>query len=336
MSFDLKLASKTRILAYGELLWDMLPSGKKLGGAPVNFLYHAKTLGSEVRALTSVGDDELGKEILERFDALGIPRDALQISRQAPTGTVDVTLDSKGIPSYRIVENVAWDDIRVGQIELETTLQFLTKPEYRSAFYYGSLALRTTDNKESVLRILNALPSSVLRVCDLNLRAPFYDRETVLFTLQNADVFKLNDVEAIELDQMLADKIEPTLASFADSDSSLNTAIRDDFENVKQALSVWADAWIKTFDLKTIVLTCGASGAFIFSSDDVAFAPSIEVDVKDSVGAGDSFAAVCVVGLLTDRPYSQIVEAASRRAAFVCSQEGGTPNVPDDLTRPFE
>ncbi len=336
MSFGSMSTSKTRILAYGELLWDMLPTGKKLGGAPVNFLYHAKTLGSEVRALTSVGDDELGKEILARFDELGIPRDALQISKLAPTGVVDVKLDSKGTPSYQIVENVAWDDIRVDSAELEKTLQFLTEPGYRSAFYYGSLALRTAENKSSLLRILDATPSNVSRVCDLNLRAPFYDRDTILLTLENADVYKLNDVEAIELDQMFDDKITSTLARLGDSDASLSAVMRDDLEKVKRTLSSWADAWLETYDLKTIVLTCGASGAFLFNRDEIAFSPSIEVAVKDSVGAGDSFAAVCVVGLLNDRPYSQIVEAASRRAAFVCSREGGTPNVPDDLTRPFD
>ena len=103
-------ASPVRILAFGELLWDMLPTGKKLGGAPVNFLYHAKTLGADVRALTRIGDDELGREILARLQTLGVPNEALQISKTAPTGTVDVSVDCNGSPSYKIVENVAYPE----------------------------------------------------------------------------------------------------------------------------------------------------------------------------------------------------------------------------------
>lgn len=336
MSCCSNFTSAVRIVAFGELLWDMLPSGKKLGGAPVNFLYHAKTLGAEVLALTSVGNDELGKEIQDRLDALDVSQDALQISQQAPTGTVDVTLDDKGVPSYRIVENVAWDFIQIEQAELDQIIEFLTKDGTNSAFYFGSLALRTSNNKAAVARILNALPENVMRVCDLNLRAPFYDRETIAFTLENSDVFKLNDVEALELEQIFADKLAPSLAVFADADRSLSEALRDNFEGVKEALTTWAELWLKTYGLKTIVLTCGASGAFIVDAENVVYSPSLKVDVKDSVGAGDSFAAVCVVGFLLNHPYQQIIEAASKRAAFVCSQEGATPIVPKELAAPFD
>lgn len=324
-----------RIVAFGELLWDMLPSGKKLGGAPVNFSYHAQTLGADVRPLTRIGCDNLGAEIVDRLDALEIPQEALQISQTTPTGTVDVKLDTKGCPTYRIVENVAWDEIRVDENDLAQIVQFLSEPNVGSAFYFGSLALRTNNNKNAVARILNALPSHILRVCDLNLRSPFYDRPTIEFTLGSADVFKLNDAEAVELDKMFSDKTPKLLDSLADTEGALTTAIRTDFERVKVVLVQWAQNWLKTFNLQTIILTCASEGAFLFNSNGCFYAPSIKVDVKDSVGAGDSFAAVCVVGLLDSQNEQTIVEAAAKRAAFVCSREGGTPEVPQNLVHPF-
>ena len=328
-------ASPVRILAFGELLWDMLPTGKKLGGAPVNFLYHAKTLGADVRALTRIGDDELGREILARLQTLGVPNEALQISKTAPTGTVDVSVDCNGSPSYKIVENVAWDEIQVDRQVLESAIEFLTKPNVASAFYFGSLALRSENNKEAVGRLLEAIPQNVMRICDLNLRAPFYDRETVEFTLEHADVFKLNDLEAVELDQLFSDRIPKRLANFSDARRSLSESLRAGIQNDSNELAQWAASWLDEFNLKTIILTCGADGAFLFTQTGYAFAPSEKVVVKDAVGAGDSFAAVCAVGLLRGYSKRVIIEAAAKRAAYVCTQEGGTPELPKEFADPF-
>ncbi len=325
-----------QILAFGELLWDMLPTGKKLGGAPVNFSYHAQTLGANVRSLTRIGPDDLGREITERFVKLGLSQDALQTSSTAPTGTVDVKLDAKGDPTYSIVENVAWDEINVDSEVIAQIKTFLDPFKAKSAFYFGSLALRSSNNKVAVTNIISALPPEVLRVCDLNLRAPFFDRETVEFTLDKADVFKLNDLEAVELSKMFADKTVDRLSALADTSGSLSVSIVSDFARVKQELSAWAQDWLSTFNLTHIILTCGSEGAFIFDQENVVYAPSQKVDVKDCVGAGDSFAAVCTVGILRSEPLPKIIEAASERAAFVCSQEGGTPSIPQELTRPFD
>lgn len=329
------LCNPMRILAFGELLWDMLPTGKKLGGAPINFSYHAQTLGAEVRSLTRIGDDPLGREIIERFQELGLSQELLQISSNAPTGTVDVVLDQKGTPSYHIVENVAWDEILINARILEQILDFLNAQASNTAFYFGSLALRSTNNQASIQQILQGLSAKVMKVCDLNLRAPFYNRKTIEFALNNADVFKLNDLEATELNALFSDRTPNYLSEIADVDGALSYAIRTNFEETKQILSKWAQNWINEFKLQNIVLTCGSEGAFLFNSQETVYTPSVEVDVKDTVGAGDSFAAVCAVGLLCKRPMTQIANAASKRAAFVCSQEGGAPKVPQQLRNPF-
>jgi len=322
-----------RIVAFGEILWDLLPTGKKLGGAPVNFLYHSQTLGADVRALTRIGDDPLGAEIRERLDALALSTQFLQISPNAPTGTVAVSLDAAGTPTYRVVENVAWDEIDVDAETADALVRFLTEENAASAFYFGSLALRSETNRRSLTRILERLPRSVLRVCDLNLRAPFYSREVVESTLNAADVFKLNDAEAVELDALFSDVEPPTLGRFADDAGSLTAP---DSPEVAAALADWAARWRRRFNLRTLVLTCGGSGAWIFDETGSAFAPAAPVErIADAVGAGDSFAAVSVVGLLSGRPIGEIVDAASRRASFVCSQEGGTPSIPPEAADPF-
>ena len=326
-------SATSRVVAFGEILWDLLPTGKKLGGAPVNFLYHAQTLGADVRPLTRIGSDALGDEIRERLDALVLSPQFLQISPDAPTGTVAVSLDAAGTPTYRIVENVAWDEIAVDAETADALVRFLTEENAASAFYFGSLALRSETNKRSLTQILERLPRSVLRVCDLNLRAPFYSRAVVESTLNAADVFKLNDAEAVELDALFADLEAPTLGRFADDAGSLTAP---DSPEVAAALADWAARWRRRFNLRTLILTCGGAGAWIFDETGSAFASAAPVErIADTVGAGDSFAAVCVVGLLSGRSVAEIVAAASRRASFVCSQEGGTPTIPPEAADPF-
>lgn len=326
-----------RIVALGELLWDMLPSGKKLGGAPVNFLYHAQSLGAQTQALTSIGADDLGREILTQFSNLGLSSDFLQIHENVPTGTVAVTLDANGSPQYEIVENVAWDKIEVDAATATKCNDFLTKTPGNSAFYYGSLALRSEVNRRSLQILQETIDPSVMRVCDLNLRKPFYDPEVIELTLQYADVFKLNDAEAVVLDQALSHNCQTfDLAKFADADDSLVTALSSEHSaQVENALSAWANAWLQRYRLKELILTCGSYGAYLFDKSTRHFAKSSPVKVKDAVGAGDSFCAVCVVGLLMNASKDTILSAAAQRAAFVCEQDGATPKIPEILRRPF-
>ncbi len=326
------VSAPPRIVAFGEILWDLLPTGKKLGGAPVNFLYHSQTLGADVRALTRIGDDPLGAEIRERLDALALSPQFLQISSDAPTGTVAVSLDAAGTPTYRIVENVAWDEIAVDAETADALVRFLTEENAASAFYFGSLALRSETNRKTLNLLLERFPRNVLRVCDLNLRAPFYSRDVVESTLNAADVFKLNDAEAVELDALFSDVEPSTLSRFA----AAGSLTAPDSPEVAAALADWAARWRRRFNLRTLILTCGGNGAWIFDETGFAFAPAAPVErIADTVGAGDSFAAVCVVGLLSGRSVAEIVDAASRRASFVCSREGGTPAIPPEAADPF-
>ena len=325
-----------RILAFGEILWDMLPAGKKLGGAPVNFLYHAKTLGANVRSLTRIGNDLLGRELLEQLKKLDLSTEFLQITTSAPTGTVDVSLDSTGNPAFHIVENVAWDAIGITPSILESSIKFLTSPNVVSALYFGSLALRTEKNIDSLSKLLLAIPDSVLRVCDLNLRKPFYNRETIIFALTHADVVKLNDNEAILLDTFFADKNPQRLSLLADNSQSLNSSLQTNLTLTTQTLRNWASYLLDAFSLQSVIVTCGANGAFFFNQSGFVYSPSKSIEVKDTVGAGDSFAAVCVYGILKGIPTRKIVEEASKRAAFVCSQSGGTPHIPHKLCIPFD
>ena len=334
MSDNRSDSRQSRIVAFGEVLWDMLPAGPKLGGAPVNFLYHSHVLGAQVQALTRVGDDQLGRDVVARLAELNIPTEFVQISPNFPTGVVNVTLNANGNPTYDIVQNVAWDEINVDEAVVEKVLEFLSGSS-KSAFYYGSLALRSPSNRNALERIVKELPSHVLRVCDLNLRPPFYSKDVLRFSLESADVFKLNDAEAVELDEMFGDLVPPTLSSLADRDGGLGDAILHRKSEVDATLAQWAENWQRRFALGVVIVTCGAHGAYLFNGNRHSCAPAVHVQVADAVGAGDSFSAVCVVGILEGIDDETIVDVASKRAAFVCSQNGATPVIPKEDANPF-
>jgi len=327
---DVKMEN-VKILAFGEILWDMLPSGRKLGGAPVNFLYHASTVGADVRALTRIGKDELGREILENVERLNLSTEFLQFDSEARTGVVEVVLDANGTPSYQIVQNVAWDNIEIDAGTARKIADFFDD-ETPSALCFGSLALRSENNMRSIRRLTELTPRNVKRFCDLNLRAPFFSRDVVEFATKEADVFKLNDDEALELDRLFDMKtLDPSFVE-ALKDPEVRAELESDADrDVKRAFRAWASWWQERYNIETIILTCGANGAFIFSRTETRYAPSAPTIVKDSVGAGDAFAALCAVGLLRDVPLEKIVQVAAKRAAFVCTQDGGTPNVPKEL-----
>ena len=217
----------------------------------------------------------------------------------------------------------------------DKTFRFLSGAS-KSSFYFGSLALRSPGNRKSLENVVAGLPLNVLRVCDLNIRPPFYSKEIVRFSLDSADVFKLNDTEAILLDSLFSDDVPSTLASLAGSDIGLGDAIQENKAQTDQILEQWAERWRERFNLKTIVLTCGAHGAYLFNAGRVSYAPSVQTKVADAVGAGDSFSAVCVVGLLNEVDDQKIVEAASKRAAYVCSQMGATPTISVEDANPFK
>ncbi len=302
-----------QILVFGELLWDLLPSGKKPGGAPANFAFHANVLGADARVNTKIGDDALGQEIMAILEENKLSTEFVAVDSNYPTGTVQVVLNESGQPSYTIVENVAWD-----HIQADTDL--ISFARQTDAFYFGSLAVRTAENLQTLEVLLNAVPQDCLGVFDLNLRAPFYNVHVIKKLLISTDVFKLNDDELVIIAGMFPQKEVPY--PFAGGVTDLS----------RPEVTYWIQSFMNQFDLKTVILTAGAHGSYLFDRQGhSSFAPAQEVTIADTVGAGDSFTAVCVLGLLKQRPLDEINRKANLYAAYICSQVGAMPLIPDHL-----
>ena len=282
-----------RILALGEVLWDLLPTGPVLGGAPANFACHTRALGADTTLVSRVGDDERGREILRHLDAKALPLSAVQIDLQRPTGTVSVELATDGQPQYIIHEGVAWDAI-------EATDSALATAQAADAVCFGSLAQRAAISRGSIQHLVSASKAGAWRVFDINLRQSFYSPELIESSLDLANVLKLNDAELPVLAEMFA--------------------IAADVE----ALAV-------RFDLRAVALTRGGTGSVLWADGQRSEHPGIATTVRDTIGAGDSFTAALTLGLLAGHPLDRINDHANRVAAYVCSQSGATPPLPPDL-----
>ena len=287
-----------RILAIGEVLWDLLPSGRKVGGAPANFAFHCMQLGADVRILSRVGNDELGLELIEFYRSLGLPTELIETDPTAPTGTVGVELFD-GQPKYTIHENVAWDRI-------EATDSAVRFAQTVDAVCFGSLAARSETTLQTIRKLVSETPLTALRVLDLNLRAPFVDRSVVEEMLGLANVLKLNDDELTRIATM--------------------------FDVPGGTVKQQTDWFIDRCNLKALVLTCGSQGSRIFADGKESFCDSRKINVVDTVGAGDAFAATVVVGLLSGWSLGTINERASEVAAFVCTRSGATPPIRGAVT----
>lgn len=288
-----------KIAGIGELLWDMLPQGKQLGGAPCNFAFHAMQAGFDAQVVSAVGVDPDGEEILGVMEQLGLSRMYVQKHPDFPTGRVSVELSGEGIPSYTIHEKVAWDHIRwirdleilAGEVE---------------AVCFGSLAQRNPVSAHTILRFLEATGPECLRIYDINLRQSFYDRDTILRSLELSNVLKLNEEEL------------PVLAGILDihgSEVELLSRLQDDFQ------------------LRLIAYTQGSRGSWLVAGDRTSHCEVPRVEIADTVGAGDSFTAILLAGTLNGLPLESIHRTATDVAAFVCSQHGATPRLPDKLLR---
>ncbi|MDJ0621890.1 MAG: carbohydrate kinase [Desulfocapsaceae bacterium] len=282
------------MVGIGEVLWDILPQGKQLGGAPANFACHASQLGNNGVIFSSVGKDSLGTEILEVLDKKNVGH-IISVQDKYPTGTVSVELDSEGAPTYTIHEDVAWDHIRLEKQHKKFT-------EKADVICYGSLACRHDDSAKSIFECIEATPSTCIRLFDVNLRQDYYDQETILKLLEAATVLKLNDEELLVVAHFL---------DISGSETTLLQLIRH------------------TFDLDLIILTKGEHGSRLFSRE---LGDSIlkgqQVKVVDTIGAGDSFAGAVATGLCLDMPLEKIHQFADNVAAYVCSQAGATPELP--------
>ncbi len=287
------------VVGLGEILWDLLPDGKQLGGAPANFAYHAKALGADACVVSRVGDDELGREILERVDALQLRRDCLTLDGGHATGTVSVDLDGAGVPKYVIHENVAWDFIPVtdGLLELAGRAD---------AVCYGTLGQRGEVSRAAIRAFVEATRADCLRIFDINLRQRFFSREVLDWTLKQSSVVKLNDEE-------LPVVMETIKRGTRNSECGMEEMVAE----LQEAYGV-----------KLVALTRGARGSVLHSGGERSEHAGYKVEVVDTVGAGDAFTAAVAMGLLSGQGLEEINERANRVAAYVCSRKGATPEMP--------
>ena len=277
---------KPIVIGIGEFLWDMLPDGKKAGGAPVNFAYHASQNGAEGWAVSAVGDDSLGQELKQTATEHGINMLVETVSH--PTGTVKVELKN-GQPSFIITENVAWDYIPM-------TENALDKARHAAAISFGTLAQCSPVSRETTRSLIAAAPSDALIVYDINLRQHFYSKELIDSSLRMANIFKVNDEELEVLKPMFDIKNEST----------------------EQACRFF----LREYGLHMLVLTGGDRFSSIYTPDDSSTIDTPKVALVDAVGAGDSFSGALVGNLLSGAPIRDAHKAAVETAAYVCTQSG--------------
>ena len=279
---------KRTIVGIGEILWDMLPSGKALGGAPANFAYHAGRLGEEGWAVSAVGDDALGREILDLVASKGLH--SMIAVTDKPTGTVQVELDDRGVPAYSIMEDVAWDNI-----PFTPEMEELAKRA--DAVCFGSLVQRM-NSRPSVMRFIRAMRPDALKVFDINLRQHYYSCEVLEESLMLADILKINDEEIRIVAGMLG--------------------LSDDAVTACREL-------IGNYGLRLVILTKGPEGSEVITADKVIPQGVDDVEIVDTVGAGDSFTAAFTVAYLRGDSLAEAQRLASATASYVCSRKGAMP-----------
>jgi fructokinase len=280
------------VAGIGELLWDILPSGRQLGGAPCNFSFHAKQAGCDSFIISAIGSDEMGAGIKKVLTELGLSDKYVQENRY-PTSTVTVDLKENGHPDYIIHENVAWDHLSPdnGMEKLAAEID---------AVCFGTLAQRNNESETVIKSFLSATKSSCLKVFDINLRQHYYSKELILNSLNLSDVLKLNEDEL------------PVVADFFGFPGSPENQL---------------DQILRNFKLKFIVYTLGEKGSYIISGKELSFCEVPKVVIADTVGAGDTFTAVFVAGILKGIPLKEIHHKATASAAYVCTQKGAMPKI---------
>lgn len=288
----------TSVVGIGELLWDVLPEGKKLGGAPANFAYHVSQLGISSCAISAVGDDRLGHDAISQLNQRHLSHIIETVP--FPTGTVNVEIDGNGIPSYKIEENVAWDNIPFSQ-RIKAAATGCT------AVCFGSLAQRSAASRQTVYSFLDAMPDDDrhYRIFDINLRQEFFTAEIIRESISRCNILKINDEELAIVSRMF------------------------DYHDI--GILDQCRRMLGEFALKTLILTCGVDGSYVVTSDGVSFAETPKVTVADTVGAGDSFTAAFVAALLHGKSIRKAHECAVKVSAYVCTQNGAMPVLPDSL-----
>ena len=287
------------VVGMGEALWDVLPEGKKIGGAPANFAYHVSQFGLASEVISAVGDDALGDEILENLTSKGLSHLIEKVPY--PTGTVQVEIDQAGVPQYEIKENVAWDNIPY-------TARLEAIAERTGAVCFGSLAQRNVVSRNTINRFLVAMPQtdSTAIVFDVNLRQGFYNKEILCNSMKRCNILKINDEELVTVSRMFG----------------------------YPGIDLQDKCWIllDKYNLKMLILTCGINGSYVFTPGNVSFQPTPKVEVADTVGAGDSFTAAFIASILKGKSVAEAHALAVQTSAYVCTQKGAMPVLPKELT----
>lgn len=287
------MKSEIRIVSIGEVLWDLFPEGAKLGGAPANFACHCRSLGARAGLVSAVGRDALGDEALRRLTERGVDVSCVRRVDDRATGTVDVGGPPVGKPVFQIREAVAWDELEAG-----TEAKALVRAAQVVCF--GTLAQRTETGRRVVGELVAAASGDALRVCDINLRKPFVSADVIRESLGMADVLKLNEDEL------------PDLAAQFGLEGTAEDQVR---------------VLAERFGLRVVALTLGELGSCLLREGEWSREPGRVVKVVDTVGAGDAFTAVLVMGLLKGWTTPQLLERATDVAAYVCTQAGATPDL---------
>ena len=292
------MKTKRYVVGLGEVLWDVLPEGKKLGGAPANFAYHAgQFIGNDnTIAISAIGEDELAEETLVALRQHGL--NDLLPKVPYPTGTVQVQLDAQGIPTYDIKENVAWDNIPydndIKQIASNCR-----------AVCFGSLAQRNVVSRATIHRFLDDTPADCLKIFDINLRQQFYTKDIIEGSFKRCNILKINDEELVIINRM-----------FGFESLDMRTTCQQLLEN---------------YSLDMVVLTCGTNGSYVFTPNITSFQETPKVTVADTVGAGDSFTGSFCAAILNGKSIEEAHKIAVRVSAFVCTQNGAMPKYSDEL-----
>ena len=291
---------KDIVVGMGEALFDCLPEGKKIGGAPANFAYHVSQFGFKSCVVSAVGNDEDGDEIMLIFNQRNL--NTLIERVPFPTGTVQVTLDEKGVPSYEIKKGVAWDNIPF-------TDELKELAHNARAVCFGSLAQRNAVSHDTIVKFLDEMPQDddTLKIFDINLRQNFYSANLLEESMGRCNVLKINDEELELVSRMFG------------------------FHAISQADKCWI--LLVKYGLKMLILTCGVDGSYVFTPGKVSFQPTPRVAVADTVGAGDSFTGAFTAAILAGKPVEEAHELAVAVSAFVCTQSGAMPVLPDELKK---
>lgn len=286
---------KNLVIGIGEALWDILPDGKKIGGAPANFSYHISQFGLNSLVISAVGYDKLGDEILSDFDGKLLNHHISKV--EYPTGTVQVELDNEGVPYYDIRENVAWDNIPFTDSMKELAHR-------AKAVCFGSLSQRNIVSRTTIQQFLDEMPDEgTYKIFDINLRQGFYTKEILCSSMQKCNILKINDEELIAVSRMFG------------------------YPGIDLKDKCWI--LLAKYNLKMLILTCGVNGSYVFTPGSVSFIETPKVIVADTVGAGDSFTASFIASILKGKSVEEAHRLAVNVSAYVCTQNGAMPQLPD-------